>query len=204
MRFLLAVVLGLGATAALAQAPSSPSKSPKDVVEKIFQFETNGGRLTTDGWYKASRIFVRMYPVAPPIKIVHVVRNGANDKVEETARTENWAEVSVSTSLLGEIDAALRFKPVPKQGAYGVLLLQSTQVTFHVVLTEKQWRVNRDGGRDYEVTSSPQWLIDCDQSDIWINRETAIRYVTDMRDKTGDPAIKRNAEETLATFKRYR
>jgi len=38
-------------------------------------------------------------------------------------------------------------------------------------------------------------------SEQWITVSTAIRYVTEMRDKTSDPAMKQNANATLAKLK---
>jgi hypothetical protein len=191
-------VVAMAQTSAVPGQSAAPEQSPKVIVEQFWKMETSGGRLAADGWYKSSRFFVRMYPVMPAERVVHVIRDGTGDKVEVTARTENWAEVSVSTILLGSLDSALRFKPLPKSGAYGVLFLQSTQVDFHVVLTSKQWRVNHDGGRGTEIGGPPRWLIDCDESEVWIDREIVMQYVTTMRDKTNDPTIKKNAEETLA------
>lgn len=189
----------LGGSVIFTQAPNAAEKSPKEVVEEFWRMETEGGRLTTEGWYKASRFFIRLGPgSAPPKKVLHVIRSGRDDTLEETARTENWAEVSVSTNQLGEIDPGLRFRASPQHGPYGLEILKGPIVTFDLVLTDKHWEVNRDGGRSKELTTPPQWLIDCAERELWVNLDAATHYVKDMRDKTRDPGVKKNADEVLA------
>ncbi|MGB6598801.1 MAG: hypothetical protein WBE70_16930, partial [Candidatus Acidiferrum sp.] len=86
--------------------------------------------------------------------------------------------------------------------AYGVVLLGWTTETFHVVLTSEQWTINVDGGRNRETDRPPKWLIDCDRNELWIDKYVAIRYVTEMRDRSTDAAIRRHADETLATLRK--
>jgi hypothetical protein len=137
-----------------------------------------------------------------PGKVIHVTENAKSAKIEESARTENWAEVSLSPVFLGNIDSDLRFKPTPKHGPNGVVILRWTTVTFALVLANRQWKLNSDGGRENEATGPLQWLIDCDQRDVWISKEVAIRYVKEMRDQAIDSAIKKNAGETIAALEK--
>jgi hypothetical protein len=51
-------------------------------------------------------------------------------------------------------------------------------------------------------TASPQWKIEEPARVLWLNRETAIRYVAEMRDRTRDPLIKKNADRSLAALRR--
>lgn len=190
---------------AAPQTGSAPAdiNSPKDVVQDFWKLETSGGRLTDSGWHDASRFFVRMTPSAGPSKkVIHVTRPAGTARVEETARTESWAEVSVSPYVLGEIGPSLQFTSTPERGAYGVVLLGWTTETFHVVLTSEQWTINVDGGRNRETDRPPKWLIDCDRNELWIDKYVAIRYVTEMRDRSTDAAIRRHADETLATLRK--
>ncbi|MCU1239851.1 MAG: hypothetical protein JWO71_577 [Candidatus Acidoferrum typicum] len=196
----LVVLFGLLTILSFAQVPTAPPRSPKDVVAEFWKMETDGGRLTPDGWYKASKFFVRSTP--PPLnKVVHVIRSREADSVEETARAENWTEVSVTTNEVGQLDSSLHFRPSLKRGEHGVLLLKGPVVRFALVLTDKHWELGSDGARGKESTGPAQWLIDCTENASWVNLETAKRYVTSVRDKTIDPAVKRNAEATIATLK---
>jgi hypothetical protein len=137
----------IAAFGVFAQTPAETQKSPREIVVEFWSAETNGERLTTDGWYRASRYFVR--PNQPHAsKIIHVVRNGPADKIEETATADNWTEISVSTNELGMLDEALRFKPSPERGQGGVLLLKGPIITFNLISTSKYWRLKQDGARE--------------------------------------------------------
>jgi hypothetical protein len=195
---LLILMLLLTATVstAVAQKPAPLQTSPVKLVEEFWKVETTGGRLTPEGWYKASAFFIRS-SAHPGNKIVNVVRNGVADRAEETARTATWAEVSINTDILGQIDSSLRFKSSPKDGPAGVLLIKGPVVAFDLVLTDKQWKLNQDGARAKESDLTPQWLITCVSEATWINLDAAIAYVNELRAKTTDPAIRKNAGETL-------
>src|SRR5438270_13832882 len=47
-------------------------KSPKEVVEEFWKLETEGGRLTPEGWLNADIFFVRPEPL-PRKKIIEVI-----------------------------------------------------------------------------------------------------------------------------------
>ncbi|MGA7694550.1 MAG: hypothetical protein WCA76_05945 [Candidatus Sulfotelmatobacter sp.] len=180
----------------LAQQATSPPAVPSKVIEEFWRIETGGGRLTPEGWYETSRFFIRS-GLLPERKVINVIRNGRNDAIEETARTPTWAEVSVSTDALGHVDSLLRFTRSPVRGAGGVLILKGPILTFDLVLTEKQWKLGKDGGMDLGSHVGPQWLITCGGDTAWINLDAAIAYVKDMRANSKDPAVKRNADKTL-------
>jgi hypothetical protein len=182
---------------------TAPQKSPEEVVKDFWRVETDGGRLNLEGWYKATEFFVRAN-VPPPNRIIHVIRSSQADSFEETARTENWAEVSLTTNELGQLDSTLRFRRTPQQGPAGLLILRGPVLTFHLVLTNKHWELNQDGARGKEMTGPAQWLIDCPENAEWISVDAAIHYVTDTRDKATDPSVKKNADETLAKLMKLR
>ncbi len=201
--FGLMALLSLPLNAIFAQAAALKPKSPKDVVEEFWRMQTSGGTLTTAGWYKASDFFIRPGP-DPFNHIVHVISNGRADNIEETARTENWAEVSVSTNELGQLDSALRFTRSPQRGPHGVLFLRGPVIRFDLVLSDKRWEVEPDGAMGKEVTVPPKWLIDCTEKTSWIDVDTVIRYVTEMREKTKNSAIKKNANITITILEKLK
>ena len=180
----------------LGQAPTSPQKAPSRVIEDFWNIETSGGRLTSEGWYGTSGFFIRS-DLSPRRRIINVIRNGRIDAIEETARTATWAEVSITTDRVGQIDSLLRFTPSPTRGPGGVMLLKGPVLTFNLVLTEKQWKINKDGRRETESVVPLQWLITCGGDTAWINVETAITYVKDQEAKIKDPDVRTNAEKTL-------
>jgi len=193
MKCILAVVLALGATlvSAEAQAPTSPPRSPKEAVEEYFQFEVNGGRLTTEGWHKAIKFFLR--PDSPP-KNRRIVVIDRDFSVWDRAIEVKGDTVRIAVGILPmwRIDSALRLLPsglTPKSG-----------ILYDLVLTDKHWELGSNG-QETEVSGRPEWRIKQEDPVIWITVDTALRYVAEMRDKTKDPVIKKNADATLAKLK---
>src|SRR6266403_6173317 len=62
MRWLLALVLTFVVATSTAQTPRASIKSPKEVVGEFWELETNGERLTPEGWNHANRYFVHATP----------------------------------------------------------------------------------------------------------------------------------------------
>jgi hypothetical protein len=180
------------------QKTPEASSSPTDVIREYWKMETSGGRLTPAGWYRATAFFVKS-DIPPPTVTLHVVRDSGDDTFEVTAKTDNWAEVTLNTDELGQVNQSLRLKIFPRFGPYGVEIRRGPYIPFHVVLTTKRWEFRPDGTLGPQIAGAPQWLIDCTENDdIWVNEAVAVRYVTDTRNKTTDPAIKKNADDTLA------
>jgi hypothetical protein len=179
------------------QITAAASPSPIDVIKEYWKMETNGGRLTSDGWYRATAFFIRTR-IRPPTLTLNVVQDSGLDTFEITARTDDWAEVTLNTNEIGQLDHGLRLKILPRVGPQGLEILRGPDIPFHVVLTSKHWELGPDGALGSEISGGPKWLIDCTENQIWVNEAVAVRYVTDARSQTTDPAIKKNADETLA------
>jgi hypothetical protein len=200
MKILLCTLLLTGAIVSVRAQTARSQGSPVQEAGEFWKVETSGGRLTSEGWYEASTFFVRS-SLPPENKIVNVIRNGLGDHIEETARTATWAEVSITTDMLGQIDSSLRFKPSLKHGTAGVLLIRGPALTFDLVLTDRQWKLNGDGARAKESVLSPQWLITCGGETTWINLDVAIAYVNKVQAETSSPAIRKNAGQALQQLK---
>jgi len=183
------------------QTDPATSQSPTDVIKEYWKMETNGGRLTPDGWYRATAFFIRSN-IPPATLLLHVVRDSTLDTFEVTARTDDWAEVTVNTDEIGQLDRSLRLKISPRVGPHGVEILRGPYIPFHVVLTSKHWEFRPDGTLAPEIKGPAQWRIDCTENELWVNEATAVRYVTDARDKTTDPVVKKNADDTLAKLRK--
>jgi len=192
------ILVCIAATVSRTQESSATPSSPKVVVEDFWKMETAGGRLTSAGWNRGSIFFIRSGTPPPAAQRSHVIRNSQSDSFEETARTANWAEISVTTDEVGQIDSKLRFREAPKHGHQGVLFVRGPVITFNLVLTEKRWPLNPDGSRGTEVVGSPAWLITCSDRGTWIDVGAAVRHMRDLRTKATDPAIKKNADRTFS------
>ncbi len=184
-------VLMLLLTSAMAQGtpPSAnEAESPKQLVERYWKLETSGERLTTQGWNKLEAF--RIHPSPPPQRKVIVVVS-PEFSVWDPIVNGSRATVNVDLkSIIGEISPEMRFTrhstDAIKEG-----------ILFKLEHTSKYWELSSDGKALREITGPPQWRIDEPSGKIWLNVDTAIHYVTEIRNKTNDPEIKRNAVQTI-------
>lgn len=171
------------------QSGTNETKSPKQVVAEFWKFETEGGRLTREGWYKAGPFFVR--PDRPTEKkTIAVISAKYKYSVDERWVKGNQAEIANECVYLGRIDDLLRYRPPDSR-------YDKTEVLHHLVLTDKHWEFESDGNTEKEVGGPPAWRIENPEPLLWVTVDTAVRYVTQIRDKTTDPVIKKNADQTL-------
>lgn len=105
--FVLSLALVLGTEFLQSQSPAYKPESPKQVVEKYFRFEADGGRLTPEGWQKRSAFWVRDSQRPPGNEITVIYRNfSVWDAVMKDSKV---AEVRVEFLPQGNIDSRLRF-----------------------------------------------------------------------------------------------
>jgi hypothetical protein len=186
-----------GATVQLSQSFKPPKGSPDEVLDKYFKMINDGELLTPDGWKKSANLFVRPSSRAKDESIFVTTKfplgNGPMSvRGDQAEADQKWVDD------LGTIDSALRFVPEPKPK----FEVEGTMHIFHLVRTEKHWQILADGVSEKEVSGPPEWRIEGSPTIRWASRDAAIRYVIAMRDKTADPAIKNNADRTLARLKR--
>ena len=194
-------ILALAVTLSCAQTVKARQKSPVDVVRDFMKIETSGGRLTFQGWCKASTFFIRpnFYPGSRHIH-VHVILNDQANYAEETARAQNWAEVYAGMNEVGEIDGELRFEPSPPP-PHGTKVKEGPSIRFDLVLTDKHWQLGPDGAMSRPITGPPEWKIVNESPELCITVNAAVRYVAEIAAKTNDPAIRKNAGNALAALK---
>jgi hypothetical protein len=199
------VLLALGATPALPQAPTQGSgESPKEIVDALWRMATTGELLTPEGWDKAARSFFILPAPSPGSKVTLIPPRG--DKViyvvsndwgppDQTRLKDNTAEVVMGFEDLGRIDAALKYIPPQERAA------SKSGMLYHLVYVQTHWVTYRSDGKtlivDKEMTGPMGWQIE-GLPVPWTTVNTAIRYVLEMREKTTDPTIRKNADQTLA------
>lgn len=179
-------------------------KSPQRVVEELWKAATQGVLLTPDGWDKTARGFAD-YPVPSPGSTV--VRDAhssprpilvtSNDwGVLSCTITGNSAEVVVEYYDVGRIDPLLRYSPGQDFGPMG-----KTAMQFTLVFAPAHYPSYTSEGNvlkvDKIMTGPAAWQIEKTPAFRWTTVNSAIRYVLEMRAKTNDPLIKKNADETL-------
>lgn len=105
----------------LGQSQTGATKSPKEVVEQFWKFETQGGRLTPEGWRKAATFFVHPSPL-PQRSTIAVISGRYKYSVDERWVKENEAEIANGCFDLGRIDDSLRYtRPDPSYDKTAVL-----------------------------------------------------------------------------------
>jgi hypothetical protein len=177
----------------LAQSSAGPTKSPKAVVEEFWKMDTEGGRLSDEGWRAADRFFVR--PIErPKEKIICIFDYGFNVSFQRLR--DDTAEVIVNTAgTVWNLDPKMRLSICSDQGKD--LWLNK------LVLTSKHWELAPDHRTPREVSGPPEWRFEKESNYVYLTVETAIRYLSQVRDTTTDPVIKKNAEQSLATLRRH-
>src|SRR6267154_2167860 len=158
---------------------------PSRCSKRTFAMETRGGRLSKAGWTRGDRFFAS--PVPMPLQR-HVVVISEHHSVYETSINGDRAEVSNDIEDLGRIDSTLHYTPPPP----GVLKMTAI---YHLVK-------NHPSNSSTRAAEASAWKITDPGPTLWLNRETAMRYVLDARDKTSDPAVRKNADQTLAILRR--
>lgn len=196
LRVLLLIAFGCGAASRAAndQLPSSPEAVVRQertggllsFVQDYWQYETEGGRLTNEGWRAADIFFA--HPIPPPrertIYIIGYYGVGGGDlpviknMEKPSADRRAISQVQVSTgNAIGKLDSTLRFLPSTSLG---------WNMTCDLVLTNKH----------------PAWKFRDEGSPVFIGVPTAILYVTLMRDKATNPVVRKNADATLTALEK--
>jgi hypothetical protein len=187
-----AATLTLGTISLAAQSPISQTKSPKEVVEEFLRMETEGGRLTPEGWAKAGAFFVRLSPPPRDRVIVVIARNYS---VDEMWVRGDRAQVYNGYEDLGRIDSSLRYRSPDKS-------LFKTATLYHLTLTNKHEELGLSEKTPREVAGPLEWRIEDAATVLWLTLNTATRYVTEMRDKAADPTVRENGDATIMILKR--
>jgi hypothetical protein len=166
--------------------------SPKAAVEQFLGLEVSGNLLTAADWKNAHSLFAHP-PNSPQEDSITVI--GEDYIVKEIWIRGNQAEVFASYRVVGRIDSALRYTPPDPRLVKGV-------VRYHLMLTSGD-SDSAVTGRSPGAAAGPRgWRIQKPPSSPMIGLGAAIKYVSSERNKTADPAIKRNGDRTLTELKK--
>jgi hypothetical protein len=204
--FALVLILASASIASWAQVSTkSDCDRPKEIVERVWKLATEGDLLTAEGWDKMARgVFVYPAPslgskftLMPP-QGGQAIRVMSNDWGIVGCTTEgNTAKVVVEYYDAGSVDETLRYTPGKEPPPLG-----KSEMLFTLVFAPGHWETYKSDGTGLRIaevkTTSPGWRIQSPQGPRWTTVNTAIRYVLETRDHVQYPAIKRNADLTLA------
>ena len=192
MKRLLIALIAFSLIRATAQSPTGSGLSPKDVVERLWKDATEGKLLTPEGWNEASPLFVK-HEAFPANSSVQIVSNDWG--VDHFSVSGDTAEVDMGYAEAGIVDATLKYSPPPRTRS------QKTAMVFHLVFAPTHWTMFKSDGKEItgkeERTGPMEWQIQEPVCLPWTTVNTAIRYVLEKRENATDPAIRKNADETL-------
>lgn len=213
IRFLSLSLFFIGRTPLWTQTSVLP-RSPRDVLEAYRKMDEGGGRLTADGWYRASRFFVK--PGWAPHHYVLLVIGG--ERVEQgSSRPEgasNRVRIDVEVDARGQIDSFGRFTSVLDPSLIdptGHPVMQSIHArlrgplpiaqVYYLVQTDTYWEFgpNRKGLR--QVKGPPEWRIETFAFEPMVTIGTAIRYLTKLHNESSSEVMRKNAEKSIAVLR---
>jgi hypothetical protein len=196
----LAILRSLSAGAPLLVQPAGIAKeSPSDVAHRFVRLERG---LLPDQWNELANFFVET-PKSQwnKVHIVDVVHVGIDTNGDSSY-------VSIFTNSLGELDSSLRLSNYPSMrlpldtpsasACYG-----DDRFGFNLVLSDKHWEIATDGTAK-EFNGPLAWRIENTSFEPLITLDTAMRYVSQVRDKTTDLDVKMKAARTLTILKFYK
>jgi hypothetical protein len=186
-----ALIVLVGVIACSAQVPKA-QKPTELVIRRYEKFIADGSLLTPEGWKRASKLFdtSNAYPSDSEIWVVSTGGLVGEDWVKgDRAQVETkWNDT------FGTIDSSLRLKP---PGPRGSIMMGEI---FSLVFIH-QPSVTKGTGEAPESAVLGEWKIEGPWRMRTATIPVAIRYVTEMRDQSSDPAIRRNADKTIAALK---
>lgn len=193
------------AIAAPAQTRAIRGKSPKEIVEQFWTMESTGGRLKLEGWYKAAAFFA-LQPSPPPMETEITVVAGDFRAGDPTINGDR-ATIAVGCPgcrELGHLNSVLHLQPSPLRPTRNSRAVPSSSYEYALVLSDKRWEIDPRTGVAREINGPQQWRLSTFQPTLILDVGTAIRYVSEMQAKSHDPAIRSNADATLAVLERWR
>jgi hypothetical protein len=206
------ILLALTVSTSCLCAQGSAPKPPGEVLREFRKMDEEGGRLTTEGWYRAASFFVKPAPL-PRYRILHVIKDEEIDA--HPPITGSRSQVWTSYDKVGQIDAEGRFTSlvVPSLlDASGQLRKRpwgdesygpaQYRTPYDLVLTEGHWEFTPDHNELREVGGDPQWRIVGEWRTPMVTVQTAIRYLTRLHDESSSSVIKRNAKKSIADIQR--
>jgi hypothetical protein len=175
----------LWVTALSSQSKPETADLPGDVVTKLWKSAQDGRLLSVEGWKDTSRLFA--HP-SPPLELRSFLVVSDNWSVGPIIAGADKVEVDVNYIPAGEIDSSLRYSPPPKTP------YMKTGVAYHLVSVTPHDSAHQPDER----RESAGWKIDDPRSLPWTTVGGAIRYVTEVRDKSTHSVLTKNADATLA------
>jgi hypothetical protein len=190
--FLIGCAALLGALHAATSKPK-PLKPTELLVRQYDKLVAQGALLTREGWTKSSGLWSSSdpYPQSGEIAVEDLGGLTAEDWVKD-----NRAQVETKwETYYGKIDSSLRYKPdSPVSG--GILMGRMI-----ALVCVDSGRSSPPNARIADTRCAGEWKLEGPQRFRVASLAAALKYVTEMRDKATDPAIRKNANRTIESLK---
>jgi hypothetical protein len=182
-------IIAIRSLAKAASQEVSPNRreTPVQIVKQFIKMELDGKQLTSEGAKEIATLFVQ--PGSLRLESIDVVKEiGVGNA---SIRDENSAKVTTGSFRWGRLDPMTAlFRLDPPTGEKSV-------EDYDLILTD----AHHDLGVNVGTNGAMGWKISGPSRQPQISVETAIRYVTEMRNQASDAAIKQNAGSALAKLK---
>ena len=164
-------------------------QSPSAVLAQFVALQTEGKGLKAEGQKDLDALLVE-----PP--------RGAVTKSTLQGIFSSAARFSRGTKATFTSSTSHRVTWIPHCVSQMESPAESKCARAYSLALSNKYLLPRRGGKPAQEFAGPnRWKITAAPSELWISVNTAIPYVTDMRDKTADPVIKQNAKQTLVELR---
>jgi len=188
------LILTLVVTIAWAQETHSTRDfTPTQLIDQFWKLATQGDLLTANGWERARGFYSHSTP--PPVsKSIDVVSNVWGPASQKSLDGE-IAVVVIGFDDAGHIDENLKYIAPKETGAV------KTGRLYHLVFAPTKFETYKSDGKnlvvDKTIVGPKAWQIEDKPGAPFTTVNSAIRYVLEMRKKSNDPNVIRNADTTI-------
>ena len=186
-RPLIAVLTGIALVAIAGARSKYAPGSPRGLLEHFCELDAKGTQLTSEGWKQIAELFTN--PKVPPRKTVVVIRDFV---VSRPSLKDTRAEFYVEYVQLGKID--------PSHARFSHVLPLKVRAEFFVVMMERP--NSKSPGQNDQSVGSPNWQIEGAPPEPHLTTDSAIAYLTSLRDEAPDPSTRKNAERGISALRR--
>jgi hypothetical protein len=181
----LIATIGILAVITRGQAQTGLEKSASQALMRFCTMDAAGTGLSADGWRRLGEMFNRPSDSRP----THAIISSKEFNVSNARIEGNEAHFYVEYMEVARIDASAHFEALPGP--------HHTRVLYTLVLATAKDNVAAKEGK-----GGLEWKIDVPQIEPRITVETAKKYVTNLRETTKDPIVKKNADGALASLEK--
>jgi hypothetical protein len=187
------VIVISSAVPSSGQGQQRQLKPTEAVINRYQKLILRGDLLTPEGWRRASELFTSAEPYPSQGEIL-VEWTGTRTMGEEW---NNGSRAQVNTKwndYYGTIDSNLKFKS-------DLSVVLPTAEFFTLVRVPRRSNNSAQAASD---SGDGQWKIEGSLKLRIADLPLAINYLESMRDRTTDPVLRRNAEQSIRALKHRR